>query len=151
MPISRTSTANIDRADWHYGGNYPAGLPPENGGTHIGIYLAWMIHRDLGSPTLKEYSGAMYQRVLDRQATGRDLLMSELDEKFFPDLLSKEGLAFTRDYYESNEYMNDYDRVLGSDLETLYHVEDSWENYDKIAPVLDERLQAWRQARRAAR
>jgi hypothetical protein len=28
---------SYDRADWHYGGNYPKGLPPENGGTHIGM------------------------------------------------------------------------------------------------------------------
>jgi hypothetical protein len=139
--------ANIDRADWHYGGDFPSGLPPENGGTHIGIYLAWIIHRQLGSKTLEKYGGATFQRVLRRQATGRDLLFSELDEKFFPELLTKEGKAFTRDYYESNEYVNDYDQVLGAARESLYHVEDTWENYDKMVPVLDERLQAWRNAR----
>lgn len=139
---------NIDRADWHYGGNYPSGLPPENGGTHIGIYLAWIIHRQLGSKTLEKYAGEMFQRVLHRQATGRDLLFSELDEKFFPELLTREARAFTRDYYETNEYVNDYDRVLGGALESLYHVNDSWENYDKVAPVLDERLQTWRSTQR---
>jgi hypothetical protein len=138
---------NIDRADWHYGGDYPSGLPPENGGTHIGIYLAWIIHRQLGSKTLEKYGGATLQRVLRREATGRDLLFAELDEKFFPELLTKEGRAFTRDYYETNEYVNDYDRVLGEALETLYHVDDTWENYDKMVPLLDERLEAWRKAR----
>jgi hypothetical protein len=138
---------NIDRADWHYGGDYPPGLPPENAGTHIGIYLAWIIHRSLGSKTLQKYAGAIYQQVLNRQATGRDLLLTELDEKFFPELLNQEAREFTRDYYESNEYVVDYDRVLGGDLETLYHVEDSWENYDRMAPVLDQRLQAWRSSR----
>lgn len=137
---------NIDRADWHYGGNYPSGLPQENGGTHIGIYLAWIIQRQLGSKTLEKYAGVMFQRVLHRQATGRDLLFSELDEKFFPELLTKEARAFTRDYYETNEYVNDYDRVLGGTLETLYHVDDTWENYDKMAPILDERLRTWRSA-----
>jgi hypothetical protein len=139
--------SNIDRADWHYGGDYPSGLPPENGGTHIGMYLAWVIHRQLGSKTLAKYGGGMFQRVLDRQATGRDLLFTELDEKFFPELLNKEGKAFTRDYYESNEYINDYDQVLGDTLESLYHVEDNWDNYDKVVPVLDQRLEAWRNAR----
>jgi hypothetical protein len=139
---------SIDRADWHYGGNYPPGLPPQNGGTHIGIYLAWIIHRGLGSATLRKYSGEMYRQVLDRQATGRDLLFSELDEKFFSELLSKEGREFTRDYYESNEYLNDYDQNLGSNLETLYEVSDTWENYDRMVPVLDQRLETWRNARR---
>jgi hypothetical protein len=136
--------ANIDRADWHYGGNYPPGLPPENGGTHIGIYVAWVIHRGLGSNRLEKDGGETYQRVLQREATGRDLLFSELDEKFFPELLKPEARAFTHDYYESNEYVNDYDRVLGGALETLYHVEDTWENYDRMAPILDQRLAAWR-------
>jgi hypothetical protein len=86
---------------------------------------------------------------LERHATGRDLLLAEMDEKFFPELLSREGKAFTHDYYETDEYLTDYDRVLGGELETLYHVEDTWENYDRMAPVLDERLAAWRSARRA--
>jgi GNAT superfamily N-acetyltransferase len=46
--------ASIDRADWHYGGNYPPWLRSENGGTHIEIYLAWVIHRRLGSKTLED-------------------------------------------------------------------------------------------------
>ena len=36
----------IDRMDWHYGGDYPEGLPTENGGTHIGFYLTWIIQNN---------------------------------------------------------------------------------------------------------
>ena len=136
--------ANIDRADWHYGGDYPKGLPPENAGTHIGIYLAWIIHRQLGSKKLVKLGAETYQKVLRREATGRDLLFAELDEKFFPQLLNSEGGAFTSSYYETNDFLNDYDLVLGGELESLYHVQDTWENYDKMAVRLDERLAAWR-------
>ncbi len=139
--------ANIDRADWHYAGKYPPGLPPENAGTHIGIYLAWIIHRGLGSKSLVKLGAETYQKVLRREATGRELLLTELDEKFFPGLLNSEGGAFTHDYYESNTYVNDYDLVLGGELESLYHVKDTWENYNKMAPRLDERLAAWRSER----
>jgi hypothetical protein len=136
--------ANIDRADWHYGGNYPPELPPENAGTHIGMYLAWIVLRGLGSKELVLHAADTYNWVRNREVTGRDLLFTKLDEKFFDELLSPEGLAFTRSYYETNGYANDYDRVLGADLPTLYHVRDTWENFDKLAPVLDERLAAWR-------
>jgi hypothetical protein len=139
--------ANIDRADWHYGGNYPKGLPPENAGTHIGIYLAWIIHRQLGSKQLVKLGAETYQKVLRREATGRDLLLAELDEKFFPELLNSEGGAFTSAYYETNDFLNDYDLVLGGELESLYHVQDTWENYDKMAERLDERLATWRSER----
>lgn len=143
--------ANIDRADWHYGGNYPAGLPTENAGTHIGIYLAWIIHRGLGSKDLLQLGGETYERVLKREATGREFLFKELDEKFFDRLLNKEAKAFTTAYYETNEYVNDYDRVLGGELESLYHVEDTWDNYDRIAPLLDQRLSDWRASRNDTR
>jgi hypothetical protein len=139
--------ANIDRADWHYGGNYPKGLPQENAGTHIGIYLAWIIHRELGSKKLAKLGAETYQKVLRREATGRDLLFTELDEKFFPQLLNSEGGAFTREYYETNDFLNDYSLVLGGELESLYYVQDTWENYDKMAARLDERLAAWRSER----
>ncbi|SRR6266571_8507219 len=136
--------AAIDSADWHYGGNYPAGLPPENAGTHIGMYLAWIISRNLAGEDLVRHAGDTYTWVLNREVTGRDLLFTKLDEKFFDQLLSPEGQAFTRSYYESNGYANDYDRVLCGDLPSLYHVADTWENFDKLAPVIDERLAAWR-------
>jgi len=136
--------ANIDRADWHYGGNYPSELPPENAGTHIGMYLAWIILRGLGSKELVLLSGDTYKWVRNREVTGRELLFTKLDEKFFDTLLSPEGEAFTRSYYETNGYANDYDRVLGGDLPTLYHIQDTWENFDKLVPVLDDRLAAWR-------
>jgi hypothetical protein len=134
--------ANIDRADWHYGGEgYPAGLPPENGGTHIGMYLAWIIHRDLGSARLRNYAGDTFQLVKDRRMTGRQLLFSQLDEKFFDALLTKVGKDFTRDYYET--YIEDYAAALSDELPSVYQVEDSWENYDTIAAVIDERYGRW--------
>jgi len=136
--------ANIDRADWHYGGNYPSELPPENGGTHIGMYIAWIMLRDLASKELIQLADDTYTWVLNREVTGRTLLLTKLDEKFFDQLLTPEGREFTRSYYETNGYANDYDRVLGGDLPTLYHVADTWENFDKLAPILDERLAAWR-------
>jgi hypothetical protein len=136
--------ANIDRADWHYGGNYPSDLPPENGGTHIGMYIAWIMLRDLASKELIQHAGDTYTWVLNREVTGRTLLLTKLDEKFFDQLLTPEGREFTRSYYETNGFANDYDRVLGGDLPTLYHVADTWENFDKLAPILDERLAAWR-------
>jgi hypothetical protein len=136
---------NIDRADWHYGGNFPAGLPPENGGTHIGMYLAWVVERGLASARLGREAGPSLQLLRERKITGRHLLLSELDEKFFDGLLTETGRDFTRDYYETDVYFADYDAILATDLPSTYHVEDSWENFDKIAAVIDERFSQWQQ------
>jgi hypothetical protein len=57
------------------------------------------------------------------------------------------GKDFTRDYYDTDCYIGDYEAVLGGSLPTLYHVEDSWENYDKLAPVIDQRFSRWQQGK----
>jgi hypothetical protein len=136
---------SIDQAAWHYGGDFPSELPPENGGTHIGMYLAWIIQRDLGSAVLRKYARDSLPLLHQRKITGRKLLFTQLDEKFLGSLLTKVGKDFTRDYYETNCYIDDYEAVLGGALPTLYHVEDSWDNYDKLAPIIDERFSRWRQ------
>jgi hypothetical protein len=136
---------SIDQAEWHYGGDFPNDLPPENGGTHIGMYLAWIIQRDLGSAVLRKYARDSLPLLRERKITGCKLLFTELDEKFFGSLLTKVGKDFTRDYYETNCYIDDYEAVLGGTLPTLYHVEDSWDNYDKLAPIIDQRFSRWKQ------
>jgi len=138
-------TTSIDRADWHYSGDFPADLPPENGGTHIGMYLAWTIERGLASALLNKHARDSLPLLRERKITGRQLLFTQLDQKFFADLLTRMGREFTRDYYETHVYIDDYETVLGGTLPTLYHVDDSWPNYDKLAPVIDQRFSRWQQ------
>ena len=135
-----------DRADWHYGGDFPADLPPEAGGTHIGMFLAWAIHRGLEGAV--HHEGPREEAALGGRArarmTGREFLMGECDEKFWTIDLNDEGNRFARDYYETNRYYDDYGDTLASGLPTLYHVEDTWENFDKLAAVLDWRYREWK-------
>ena len=70
-------------------------------------------------------------------------MFSELDEKFFDGLLTRVGKDFTRVYYDTDCYLEDYAATLGGSLPTLYHVEDSWANYDRLAPVIDQRFARW--------
>lgn len=136
----------IDRMDWHYGGDFPEGLPDENGGTHIGLFLAWIINHRLEGEFHQEESTEALEQVRKREITGRTFLIDMCDEKFWEEDLSKEGLAFTNFYYEDNEggYFSDYQKILSADLPTIYHAEDSWENYDRIAPAITAAYQRWK-------
>lgn len=137
-----------DRADWHYGGDYPPGLPPENGGTHIGMFLAWAIHRGLEGDLHRQESSGALGAVRERRLTGREFLFSECDEKLWEEDLSDEGNAFAKAYYErtgAGGYLADYEAALGTGLPSLYHVEDTWENFDRIARIIDRRYAAWKQ------
>ena len=139
-----------DRADWHYGGDFPEGLAPENGGTHIGMFLAWAIINGLEGDLHREESQDALQAVRERRMTGRDFLFQECDEKFWDEDLSDEGNAFASWYYQGEDdgspYLADYEQILGGEVATLYHVEDTWENFDKLAPTIDQRFQEWRDA-----
>jgi hypothetical protein len=139
-----------DRADWHYGGDFPKDLPPEAGGTHIGMFLAWVIARGLEGEELREDASESLRAVRERRMTGREFLMQECDEKLVDFCLNKEGNAFAQAYYERDGpggYVSDYAELFVADLPSLYHVEDAWANYDRLAAVLDQRFAEWRRAR----
>jgi hypothetical protein len=133
-----------DKAEWHYDGDYPEDLPDENGATHIGMFLAWIVlHKLEGELQRDEWPEALAE-LRARRITGRDFLMKQCDGALGEDELSPEGNDFAAAYYASDQYLNDYTNVLGGDLPTLYHVTDSWENYDIIARVIDRRFKEWK-------
>ena len=139
---------SIDKIDWHSGGNFPEDLPPENGGTHIGMYLAWIINNDLIGEMHIEDSMESIKAVKNRKMTGRDFLIEQCDAKFWDEDLNEEGLEFTKYYYSDEEgmkqYIDDYEELLAKGLETTYHVEDSWDNYDRLRERIDERYLEWK-------
>lgn len=133
----------IDRMDWHYGGDFPEDLPDENGGTHIGMFLAWIINNNLEGDLYKEELAEALEDVRKRKITGREFLIDECDEKFWEEDLSEVGFEFTESYYDS-QYHEDFEETLAENLPSVYHVEDTWENYDKIAQVIDKRFLKWK-------
>jgi hypothetical protein len=140
-----------DDASWHYGGNYPSDLPNEAGATHSGMFVAWAVLSGLAGPIHLVEFPEMLGRLQRREITPGRFLIEACDEKFTNDDLNDEGNAFAKAYFdfERGSYIADYERVLASELETLYHVADTWENFDLLKPVLDRRLDEWRRARDA--
>lgn len=141
-----------DRMDWHYGGDFPEGLPEENGGTHIGMFLAWAIETKLIGEFHQEESEESIRQILKREITGREFLEDMCDEKFWEEDLNEEGNNFAKAYYEEDtsfgdkfsSYMEDYS-TLFKKYETVYHVEDTWVNYDLIKPIIDQRFKQWKE------
>ncbi|MDG5501216.1 hypothetical protein [Marinobacter sp. BGYM27] len=138
----------IDRIDWHSGAeNFPNDLPPEAGGTHIGMFIAWVINNNLESDLHKTDSIESVGKVKSRKITGTKFLIKECDEKFWEDDLNPEGLEFAKHYYESNAYYGDYEVALVTTEPTLYHVQDTWENYDKLARYIDSAFKKWNKSK----
>jgi hypothetical protein len=144
-----TRQMTLDKIDWHSGGDFPEELEEERGGTHIGMYLAWIILNDLHSADLRdEDSAPTLARFYRREITGLDILVDLCDGKFTEDDLTEEGMAFTRHYYQDppeglSLYFQDYEVLIG-DLPTAYHVENTWKNYDTLAPLISQRFTQWK-------
>ena len=135
-----------DKAKWHSEGDFPKDAPAENGGTHIGIFLAWAILHDLVSDELRADAAEDLTAVRERQMTGRTFLFKHLDGVLSEDDLNEQGNAFARHYY--NKYMGEFDRIVRKQFPTAYHIGDLWKNYDAIAKIIDKRYAEWRTAAR---
>ncbi len=137
-----------DDGSWHSGGDFPDDLPPEAGATHIGMFVGWAILAGLsGDLLIVEFPGDV-QKLRDRSVTPGAFFLASCDGKFTDEDLNEEGNAFAASYYEPQQkgYLADYEATFGKNLPTLYHVADTWENFDRIAALLDNRLMAWRQS-----
>jgi hypothetical protein len=67
--------------------------------------------------------------------------------------LSEEGNAFARWYYSPEEggygpYIEDYEDTLARGLPSVYHVEDTWDNYEAIARIINQRFGEWKRRQR---
>ena len=79
--------------------------------------------------------------------TGRDFLFRQCDSKLTDEDLNDEGNAFATAYYKNGPFYEDYASVFPEELPTIYHVEDSWENFDKVCVVFDRRYEQWKAKR----
>lgn len=101
----------FDKMDWH-AVTFPDSIPYENAGTHIGMYLAWLVNNDLIQDDWREEFADAFERVRSREMTGRDLLVECLDEALPEELMVDEALEFTGEYYVTS-YIDDFEPALG--------------------------------------
>jgi hypothetical protein len=137
-----------DKAKYHNGGDYPAGLPDEQAFVHTGLYLGWIIERDLYSEMFRDETAGMIARFKAREITG-PAVYEYWDGCLIEDMLSEEGNAFSQAYFDFDRgsFLRDYETLLAEGLPSIYHVANTWENYERLRTRLDERLAAWRRGR----
>lgn len=133
--------AKYDDISWHYNDEFPKELEEKNAATHIGMFLEWIIKRGLESDFLKQIAKDGIEKVRNKEISGTDFLMKYLDGKLTSEDLSKEANNFASKYYETDRYLDDYAMIFEDDVPTLYHVKDTPENFEKIAKILDKRLE----------
>lgn len=140
----------FDDASWHYGGDFPANLPRDAAATHAGMFLAWAILAGLGSESHAAGATASKGQLERKLITPGQLLVRACDEKLTDEDLNAEGIAFAEVYFDlsNGDYLADYEKTVGSDLPSLYHVPDTWDTYMRLKPVLDARFAKWKASKK---
>ena len=133
-----------DKAKWHADGEYPPDLDRGNAFHHSGLFFGWLVDSDLLDPEFLQDAQDDVAAFKGRQITGPELFR-RMDGVLADDMLNDVGNAFARDYFdfEHGQFLADYERELGSGLPSVYHVRDTWENYDKLRVLLDRRFRDW--------
>jgi len=136
-----------DDWSWHAGGDFPADLPHEAGGTHIGMFVAWaLLHGLAGDIHVIEFPEPL-ARLRERKVTPGQFFLDACDGKFTDEDLSELGNRFAEHYYENDDrpgtYFTDYAAAVGTEPPSIYHVADSWETYERLAPVIEQRFTEW--------
>jgi len=134
-----------DDASWHYGGDFPADLPHEAGATHIGMFVAWALLSGLGGEIHIEECPEDMESLQSRSLTPGAFMMRYCDGKFTDEDLNEEGNQFAAAYFDLQKggYLADYEASLGENVPDLYHINDTWENYERLKLVLDRRFSEW--------
>ena len=138
-----------DDASWHSGGNFPKDLAAEAGATHTGMFVAWALLSGMGGEIHVTDFPDEIAKLRSRSITPGKFFLDVCDGKFTDEDLNEEGNAFTQAYFDFDKgnYLTDYDAVLAGDLGSLYYVKDSWDNFDLIKPMLDQRFAEWKSNR----
>ncbi|MDX8480474.1 hypothetical protein RFN28_18700 [Mesorhizobium sp. VK24D] len=90
---------------------------------------------------------AELESLRSRSLTPRQWFLDVCDGKFTDDDLNDDGNLFAAYYYDAPDvdpvsYIADYSYAF-PDGESLYSVEDGWETYTMIQPILDRRYKDW--------
>ena len=106
------------------------------------MFVAWAILGGLGG----ELAGDDLPPLQARSITPGRFFFDTCDGKFVDEMLNDEGNRFAEAYFnlDKGQYLHDYDSVLCAGVETAYQVADTWENFDKLKPMLDRRLDEFR-------
>ena len=135
-----------DKAKWHYSGDYPKDLPDDQAFVHTGMYLGWIIERNLYSEDFERETGPLITQFKSRQVTGSKIY-EWWDGCLIEDMLNDVGNSFSQSYFDfkRGQFLADYEELLAGDLPSLYYVPDTWENYEKLRARIDERYDRWKQ------
>lgn len=143
--MTPNSKVNLyDKASQHFmSGGFPDQLPIDQAYVHIGMYLGWIVSNNLYSDFFEEECDTQIYRFKHKEIS--PAMLSEIwGGSLGSNLFTDEGNMFTYYYYGGGLYKRDYEKLLAAQLPSIYHVKDSWENFDMVSKKITEQYQRWK-------
>ena len=114
------------------------------GCNHIGVFLTWVIRRNLEGDIHRQYVARELEQVRHGELTGVDFFLQCCDGKFWDEDVQPELVPFVQEYYCGEAFWKDYvDWVLANGGIPMEYVSD-WNEYLQFEPVLDAAWAAYR-------
>ncbi|MCX6313604.1 MAG: hypothetical protein NTX08_02570 [Sphingobacteriales bacterium] len=131
-----------DKAKWHFSGDFPQELDIFQGYVHTGMFLGWLINNGLVSKEFWSDNKEDIKAFEKRQLTGSQIYERCCDGVLMLDDISEEGNRFALAYFDfdKGQYLADYEKTLLQGAPSIYHIADTWENFDKLKKVLNKRF-----------
>jgi hypothetical protein len=138
-----------DKAKYHLDDSFPDDLEIEQSYVHTGMFLGWIIDHDLYSDQFGAELAHCIAAFKARDLTGAKVFQV-CDGVLTDNMLSVEGNEFAQDYFDfdRDKYLEDYSDLLCKGLPSIYHVADTWPNYELAKQMIDRRYRAWQRTGR---
>ncbi|AZQ62064.1 hypothetical protein EI427_07365 [Flammeovirga pectinis] len=140
--VKDSNSKIIDNAKDYFGVNFPDDQPLDQAYLHIGIFIGWAIEKDFLDEEFNDEFFSLFIRFKNRDITSI-ILAETLDGVVEIDFFNTKAQDFVRNYYSSGEYVHDYKNILGKSLDSIFHVEDSWKNYDTMKAIIEKKYMLW--------
>ncbi|MFF2908335.1 hypothetical protein [Paenibacillus sp. NPDC057934] len=137
----------FDKAKWHYEGDFPQELDHAQAYVPTGMFITWLLKNDLSSKQSRKEDALEIELVRRDEMTGAQFYRKNWDGVLSSKELSDEADEFACEYLNIHNdlYMAvDFTNELAAGLPTIYHVEDSLENYGIMEPIITERYRDWK-------
>jgi hypothetical protein len=132
-----------DLAKNHFLGDFPSSLPIEKAYLHIGIYMGWIIDNKLYSDYFEDEASTEIYRF-SRREIGCIILAEIWNGALSHELFNDETNLFTFYYYAGGIFRKDYNELLVKSHKTIYHADDSWDNYEMLKRRMNDRFEEWK-------
>jgi hypothetical protein len=114
--------------------------------THIGMYMAWIVLHEMAAQWHLNEDAEALRELKARAMTPGAFALDVIDGQMHDGDLSPFGNRFSQWYFQDH-YYTDYADLFDVSLEVnveFCSVPDTWENFDRLALLLDDRLEEWK-------